>query len=160
MRLPLRPRTWHDRYITDADGRHVADAASDHERDFIIRAVNACAGVAPNLLTPGVLREAWDALQAIDAKAAGVANKVEGLAAAIKRMRAREDADRRAAALALGRAVHQMMGVKKGTRAPDYDIWALSASYDEREAVQEALKALAKLRGLSSFGNDWMEALQ
>jgi hypothetical protein len=41
----------------------------------------------------------------------------------------------------------------------DYDLWAMGASFDEIREARRELKLIAYLRGKSTFGNDWMDAL-
>lgn len=40
-----------------------------------------------------------------------------------------------------------------------YDTWCLTAQPSQREQVRAGLIAVARARGLSTFGNDWQDAL-
>lgn len=158
INTPLSPTTWHGLCISDREGYVLASASSIAERDRIIACVNACAGVADSLLTPGAFKETWETYQAQLERLIGCDDKVGGLseAVALERKRSDEEQDHLGQALELSARLALMT---PSGLTQEFDTWALGRSLAQRDAMKQVLCEIARRNGKSTFGNDWMGAL-
>lgn len=158
IKTPIRAVSWHGPFIDDADGARIASADSIATRDRIIACINACAGMADSLLTPGAFKEAWETFQAQQERLIGCDDKVGGLseAAALERDRTQREKAHLATAL---KVAARLALITPAGHVQEYATWALGRSWAQRDAMQTILREIATLEGKSTFGNDWMGAL-
>ena len=158
INTPLSPTTWHGLCISDREGYVLASASSIAERDRIIACVNACAGMADSLLTPGAFKETWETFQVQQEFLNGCVDKVNGLseAAAAERKRTQREKVQLSTAL---KAAARLAFMTPAGHVQEYDTWALGRSWAQRDTMQTILREIATLEGKSTFGNDWMGAL-
>ena len=158
IKTPIRAATWHGPFIDDADGARIAAAFPIATRDRIIACVNACAGVADSLLTPGAFKSIWETYQAQLERLIGCDDKVGGLSEAVALERKRTQREKVQLSTALKAAARLALMTPAG-HVQEYDTWALGRSWAQRDAMQTILREIATLEGKSTFGNDWMGAL-
>ena len=140
IKTPIRAVSWHGPFIDDSDGARIASADSIATRDRIIACVNACAGVADSLLTPGAFKSIWETYQAQLERLVGCDDKVGGLSEAVALERKRTEELARGNAALLERALRE--GLERMAETV-FIIWYPQLQLLESAQLANRLKAAA-----------------